>query len=86
MHTQAFALEFQLSTSQTPICYTDRWRLDRSAFIGGFGTITDNGYGISYVVYEDYGKQMEYYVQAWLYSFTHFHLLPIPSSLPYMNQ
>lgn len=52
---QAFNLEFLLSTSQTPVRYTDRWKLETSAQFGGFGTTSDDGYGISYLVYDDYG-------------------------------
>lgn len=56
---QAFNFSFQLSTSQTPVRTTDRWSLERSTQGGGFGTVTDNGYGVSYIVIgEDQGEQL----------------------------
>lgn len=55
-HTQAFNLKFLLSTSQTPVRTTDRWREEVSSLAGGFGTVFDDGYGVSYLVYEDYGR------------------------------
>ena len=55
LNVQAFNLEFLLSTSQTPVCYTDRWKLETSAQFGGFGTTSNDGYAISYFVYDDYG-------------------------------
>jgi carnitine O-palmitoyltransferase 1 len=51
---KAFNLRFLLSTSQTPVRTTDRWRLECSSVGGGFGTVTDDGYGVSYLVYEDH--------------------------------
>ena len=56
--SQAFNLQFLLSTSQTPVRTTDRWRLECSSVCGGFGTVTDNGYGISYIVYDEHGKEI----------------------------
>ena len=50
---QAFNLSFELSTSQTPVKMTSRFTLDRCAKIGGFGTVTDTGYGVSYLVLSD---------------------------------
>lgn len=47
---QAFNFSFLLSTSQTPVKTTDRWRLEDSTALGGFGTVSDEGYGISYIV------------------------------------
>ena len=47
---QAFNLSFELSTSQTPVRCTERWRPETSTRVGGFGTVTDSGYGISYIV------------------------------------
>lgn len=35
---------------------TNRWREELSSIAGGFGTVFDDGYGISYLVYEHYGK------------------------------
>lgn len=51
---KAFNLQFLLSTSQTPVRTTDRWKEECSAVVGGFGTVTDDGYGISYLVYNDF--------------------------------
>ena len=51
--SQAFNLSFKLSTSQTPVKTTDRFRLERCASAGGFGTVTDTGYGVSYLVISD---------------------------------
>ena len=54
---QAFNLAFQLSTSQTPVRITSRWRPDRTSEAGGFGTVADDGYGVSYIVVgEDTGE------------------------------
>ena len=47
---QSWCLPFTLSTSQTPTKLTKYYRLDRCAEGGGFGTVTDHGYGISYIV------------------------------------
>ena len=51
-------MTFQLSTSQTPSqIIKDNYRLDRANCVGGFGTITDDGYGVSYMTYgEDTGR------------------------------
>ena len=62
-HAQAFNLKFLLSTSQTPVRTTDRWREEVSSLAGGFGTVFDDGYGVSYLVYEDYGKSFKGFFQ-----------------------
>lgn len=53
-------MKFVLSTSQTPVQIIKKnWRLERSTIGGGFGTVTDTGYGVSYIVVgEDTGKKM----------------------------
>ena len=54
---QVFNLSFVLSTSQTPVKSTSRWTLEKSTSLGGFGTVADEGYGVSYIVVgEDEGK------------------------------
>jgi len=46
-----------LSTSQTPTKLTKYFKQDRTAQLGGFGAVTETGYGISYIVYgEDNGE------------------------------
>ena len=53
---QAFNLSFLLSTSQTPVKVTNRWTLKNSSIAGGFGTVSEEGYGVSYIVVgEDMG-------------------------------
>ena len=47
---QAFNFSFLLSTSQTPMRTTNRWTLEQSPIGGGFGAVSDEGYGVSYVV------------------------------------
>lgn len=47
---KAFNFSFKLSTSQSPVKLTDLWSLERSAMAGGFGAVTDDGYGVSYIV------------------------------------
>ena len=51
-------MTFQLSTSQTPSqVIKENYRLDRANCVGGFGTITDDGYGVSYMTCgEDTGR------------------------------
>lgn len=45
-------MTFKLSTSQTPVQITkENWKADRCVCVGGFGTITDDGYGVSYLTY-----------------------------------
>ena len=53
MYLQAFTLPFTLSTSQTPIQFYKAWPSHRPAVVGGFGTVTDDGYGVSYIVVSD---------------------------------
>ena len=48
-------MEFEISTSQTPTQYVV-FPNNRQSIAGGFGTVTDNGYGISYLVKEDKGR------------------------------
>lgn len=43
-------MSYTLSTSQTPVSYTNRWTEKNSAVAGGFGTVCDEGYGISYII------------------------------------
>ncbi len=55
MHThtctfQAFNFSFLLSTSQSTVKVTDRWRAELSCCMGGFGAVCDEGYGVSYIV------------------------------------
>ena len=60
---QAFNLSFLLSTSQTPVKSTSRWTLEKSSSLGGFGTVSDEGYGVSYIVVgEDEGES---YIYIW---------------------
>ena len=47
---QAFNFSFLLSTSQTPVKATSRWNLETSTSMGGFGTVCDEGYGVSYII------------------------------------
>ncbi|XP_065910251.1 carnitine O-palmitoyltransferase 1, liver isoform-like [Dysidea avara] len=47
---KSFTLPFELSTSQTPTKLTKYYKLERCGQLGGFGTITETGYGISYIV------------------------------------
>ena len=44
---QAFA--FRLSTSQTPTRQTNDWSEERCGQGGGFGTVMEDGYGVSYM-------------------------------------
>jgi carnitine O-palmitoyltransferase 1 len=46
---QGNAFAFRLSTSQTPTNSTRHWCLERCGDGGGFGTVMDNGYGVSYM-------------------------------------
>jgi hypothetical protein len=51
----AFKLKFDISTSQTPTqVHKKNWRLERSNCVGGFGTVSDVGYGISYIPYGEH--------------------------------
>ena len=50
---KAFNLSFTLSTSQTPVKATDRWEIETSSCLGGFGTVCEEGYGLSYIVVGD---------------------------------
>ncbi|XP_065912520.1 carnitine O-palmitoyltransferase 1, muscle isoform-like [Dysidea avara] len=47
---KSFSLPFELSTSQTPTKLTKYFKEDRTAQLGGFGAVTETGYGISYIV------------------------------------
>jgi hypothetical protein len=48
---ESFKLKFVLSTSQTPTqVVKENWKLERTALAGGFGTVTDDGYGVSYII------------------------------------
>ena len=50
---QAFNFSFLLSTSQTPVKTTERFKVEKSCTIGGFGTVCDEGYGVSYLVVDE---------------------------------
>ena len=50
---QSWSLPFTLSTSQTPTKLTKYYKFERAAEMGGFGTVADNGYGISYIVRDE---------------------------------
>jgi hypothetical protein len=73
---QAFNIKFNLSSSQTPVRTTDRWRLECSSVCGGFGTVTDDGYGVSYLVYDDCGENRAQYT-VWLYTLIEVFTLPV---------
>ncbi|XP_003384970.2 PREDICTED: carnitine O-palmitoyltransferase 1, liver isoform-like isoform X2 [Amphimedon queenslandica] len=49
---EAFQLKFTLSTSQTPTqCIKEKdYDDEKRTIVGGFGTVTDNGYGVSYII------------------------------------
>ena len=50
-------MKFVLSTSQTPVNVIKKGNMDKTAISGGFGTATDVGYGVSYIVVgEDRGR------------------------------
>ena len=54
-----------LSTSQTPVRYTDRWTEKNTPLGGGFGTVCDEGYGVSYIVVgEDTGIVLSYVIKV----------------------
>ena len=54
---QAFNFSFLLSTSQTPVKTTNKWTLETSTNLGGFGCVCDEGYGVSYIIVgEDTGE------------------------------
>jgi len=50
---QSWCLPFTLSTSQTPTKLTKYYKSGRIAELGGFGTVTDQGYGVSYIVVDE---------------------------------
>lgn len=50
---KAFQLPFILSTSQTPITFIEQYHKDKTQMMGGFGTVTDEGYGVSYFINND---------------------------------
>ena len=82
-HTQAFNLSFTLSTSQTPVRFSDKWRADACSCCGGFGTVTEQGYGVSYmVVTEDEGRYTQGLLLNSLYNFL---LVPIVIQLDYCS-
>lgn len=57
---QSWCLPFTLSTSQTPTKLTKYYKFEGSAELGGFGTVADDGYGISYIVRgEDQGIELD---------------------------
>ncbi|XP_065912529.1 carnitine O-palmitoyltransferase 1, liver isoform-like [Dysidea avara] len=47
---KSFSLPFELSTSQTPTKLTKYFKLEKCGQLGGFGTVTETGYGISYII------------------------------------
>ena len=47
---QAFQLPFELSTSQTPVSFVEPYSDEKASSFGGFGTVTENGYGVSYLI------------------------------------
>ena len=54
---QSWCLPFTIATSQTPTKLTEYYRFERAGEGGGFGTVIDQGYGISYIVVgEDKGR------------------------------
>ena len=61
-------MKFVLSTSQTPVQIIKKnWCLERSTIGGGFGTVTDTGYGVSYIVVgEDTGKVIATQFYNWI--------------------
>lgn len=77
LYIQAFNLSFELSTSQTPVKTTDRFVVDRCARVGGFGTVTDTGYGVSYLVVSD--DESEFLLHHLSIS-SGLYLLPLPYS------
>lgn len=59
IYMQAFNFSFELSTSQTPVKATPLWDINVSSCLGGFGTVVDSGYGVSYIIVgEDDGKNI----------------------------
>ena len=65
MSVQSWHLPFTLSTSQTPTKLTKYYNFERAAKLGGFGTVTDQGYGISYIVCgEDEGMVIDRYIPS----------------------
>ena len=50
-------MQFRLSTSQTPVQFVFPCNVEKSSIVGGFGTVVEDGYGVSYlVVGEDMGE------------------------------
>ena len=50
-------MQFRLSTSQTPVQFVFPCNVEKSSVVGGFGTVVEDGYGVSYlVVGEDKGE------------------------------
>lgn len=51
---KAFQLPYTLSTSQTPTKFVNHdWKPSISSIGGGFGTVMENGYGVSYIPIND---------------------------------
>ena len=50
MSIQSWHLPFLLATSQTPTKLTKYYSFERTGELGGFGTVINQGYGISYIV------------------------------------
>ncbi|XP_021372697.1 carnitine O-palmitoyltransferase 1, liver isoform-like isoform X2 [Mizuhopecten yessoensis] len=48
---KSFWMQDKLSTSQTPTRYTDQWTLETCCMGGGFSPSSQDGYGISYMIY-----------------------------------
>ena len=60
MSVQSWRLPFIIATSQTPTKLTKYYKFERTGEVGGFGTVTDQGYGISYIVHgEDEGMMID---------------------------
>ena len=52
-------MNFYLSTSQTPtqLIKDENWKLEKCNCVGGFSTVSDTGYGVSYIPFgENSGK------------------------------
>lgn len=47
---KAFQMQFQLSTSQTPVQFVFPCNVEKCSVAGGFGTVVEDGYGVSYLV------------------------------------
>ncbi|KAK3093524.1 hypothetical protein FSP39_016746 [Pinctada imbricata] len=48
---KSFLMPDALSTSQTPTSYTRQWSMQTSCMGGGFSPVSDQGYGVSYMIY-----------------------------------